>query len=165
MPAGRPTKYDPSFNERARKACSRFNATDQDLAELFDVSISSIKQWKNDYPLFSAAVKEGKDECDDRVEQSLYHRAMGYSHKAVKIFADPKSGAEKVVEYTERFPPDPTSMIFWLKNRRRAQWRDKHEVEATGADGKPLVPETDPVALGRALALALATAGKGAKGG
>jgi hypothetical protein len=29
-------------------------------------------------------------------------------------------------------PPDPTSMIFWLKNRRPESWRDKTEVEHSG---------------------------------
>jgi len=32
----------------------------------------------------------------------------------------------------EELPPDPTSMIFYLKNRRPDRWRDKQEVEHKG---------------------------------
>jgi hypothetical protein len=27
--------------------------------------------------------------------------------------------------YTEHYPPDTTAAIFWLKNRRRNEWRDR----------------------------------------
>jgi hypothetical protein len=38
----------------------------------------------------------------------------------------------KTVEYKEHVPPNPTSIIFWLKNRRPDRWRDKHDVETSG---------------------------------
>jgi hypothetical protein len=54
----------------------------------------------------------------------LYQRAVGYSYDAVKIFMP--AGAKKPIyaHYVEHVPPDPTSMIFWLKNRDPARWRD-----------------------------------------
>ena len=39
------------------------------------------------------------------------------------------------VPYTEHVPPDTTAMIFWLKNRRPEQWRDKREVVFGPLDG------------------------------
>ena len=81
-------------------------------------------------------MKEGKDHADAAVVESLYKRATGYSHKAVKILtvargANMGSDIEQV-PYIEKFPPDATSMIFWLKNRRPKEWRDKQEVEHSG---------------------------------
>lgn len=35
-------------------------------------------------------------------------------------------------------PADTTAAIFWLKNRRPKDWRDKQEHELTGKDGKPI---------------------------
>ena len=37
----------------------------------------------------------------------------------------------KTVEhkYTEYYPPDPTSMIWWLKNRRPDRWRDVQNID------------------------------------
>ncbi len=40
----------------------------------------------------------------------------------------------KVVE--KQLPPDPTSMIFWLKNRRPEEWRDKTDVDLNVVDIK-----------------------------
>jgi hypothetical protein len=47
----------------------------------------------------------------------LYERANGYSYDAVKIFMPAGSKQPIVVHYTEHLPPDPTSAMFWLKNR------------------------------------------------
>jgi hypothetical protein len=57
---------------------------------------------------------------------------MGCSIKSTKVFCD-KSGNVTEVPIVENFPPDPTSMIFWLKNRQPAKWRDKHDMEHSGA--------------------------------
>ncbi len=139
MPAsGRPTDFRDEFVAQARKQCAK-GATDQELAEFFDVSLSTIKNWKAKHPAFLAALKIGKAEADDRVEQSLYARAMGYSHPAVKIFMPSNADAPVYAPYVEHVAPDTTAMIFWLKNRRPELWRDKREHEMTGKDGGPIV--------------------------
>lgn len=74
---------------------------------------------------------------------------MGYTHDAVKIFADPKTGAEQIVQYKEHYPPDTVAAIFWLKNRQSKKWRDKQIVETTNTqrvimtdnDGEQINPE------------------------
>ena len=33
------------------------------------------------------------------------------------------------VPYVEHVPPDTTACIFWLKNRRREDWRDRVDIE------------------------------------
>lgn len=38
----------------------------------------------------------------------------------------------KVKEKVREVPGDTTAMIFWLKNRRPIQWRDKQQVEHSG---------------------------------
>jgi hypothetical protein len=89
------------------------------------------------------------------VAESLLHRAKGYSHDAVKIFNDRETGVTQV-PYIERYPPDTTAAIFWLKNRQPAIWRDKTETN------HKLVDDTDtPIALpelARRLAFLLTTA-------
>jgi hypothetical protein len=132
---GRPTKYDPSMCEHVRKYCL-LGATDEQLAELLEVAVSTIYEWKIEYPEFSEAIKSGKEVADAKVAESLFHRATGYSHKAVKIFND--GGKPLVVDYMEHYPPDATSMIFWLSNRRKDQWRQKQEI--SGPDGAAFMP-------------------------
>jgi hypothetical protein len=136
---GRPTAYKAEFVGQVAKLCN-LGATDEDLADFFNVSIRTIASWKVEHSEFLHALKAGKEAADDRVERSLYARATGYSYDAVKIFMP--AGAPKPVyaKYREHAPPDATSAIFWLKNRRRDEWRDKLDHEHTGKDGAALIP-------------------------
>ena len=136
-PGGRPPKYDPSFAEQARKLCN-LGATDAEIANFFEVSVRTIYSWKLQHDEFLQALKRGKDEYDDLVEKRLFSRAVGYSQDAVKIFMPAGADEPVYAPYTEHVPPDVTAAIFWLKNRRPDQWRDRKEL--TGADGTPLVP-------------------------
>lgn len=137
MPRGRPTKYDPSYAQQVKHLCL-LGATDRDIATAFGVDPSTVDNWKEKHPEFLRSLNEAKAEADAKVAQSLYRRALGFRHKAVKIFADPKTGAELIVPFVERYPPDTTAAIFWLKNRRPDLWRDRHEI--TGKDGAPVIP-------------------------
>ncbi len=121
---GAPTKYQPAYAEQARKLCL-LGYTDVQLADFFEVSESSIHKWKHDFPEFSESIKKGKDVADAEVAASLYQRALGYSHDAVKIIAS--QGVIYREDYIEHYPPDATSAIFWLKNRQSKSWRDKVE--------------------------------------
>jgi hypothetical protein len=150
---GRPSKFKPEMVEQARRL-SLLGATDREMAEFFQVAESTLNLWKLEHPEFSESLKLGKDAADDRVEKSLYRRALGYSHDAVKIFADPKTGAEQIVPFTEHYPPDTTAAIFWLKNRKPQEWRDRQEL--TGADGKDLIPDAlSEAEIARRIAFAL----------
>ena len=76
------------------------------------------------HPTFRASVNAGRRVADADMAESLFHRGRGYSHPAVKITVNPKTGEEFRSEYVEHYPPDTASAIFWLKNRRRDLWRD-----------------------------------------
>ena len=137
-PVGRPSRYTADHARQAYEL-ALLGLTDEQMAKVFSVDVRTIHAWKVDHPEFSHAINEGKDIADAQVVASLYKRATGYTHKAVKIFANPNTGAEQVIEYEERFPPETTACIFWLKNRQKANWRDKQDHEHSGADGGPIV--------------------------
>ncbi len=124
--AGRPTKYRPELDAEAERLCGE-GAIDTELAKTFEVDVTTIYEWKKTHPTFSQAIKRGKAIADDMVEQSLFKRALGYSHDAVKIMQ--YEGCPIEVEYIERYAPDPVACIFWLKNRRPEQWRDRQEIK------------------------------------
>ena len=153
---GRPSGY----NEVTAKTICRhvyklalLGATDKQVADFFSVSQNTIDNWKKEHPEFLGSLNKGKDEADARVAQSLYRRALGYSHKAVKIFN--QQGAIIEAPYIEHYPPDTTAGIFWLKNRQSGKWRDKTDHEHTGKDGAPLIPEVSDTDLARRLAFLL----------
>lgn len=130
----RPTKYKGEFATQAAKLCE-LGATDAQLADFFEVAVSTVNLWKVQHKEFSESIKVPKAMADERVEQSLFRRAMGYEHDEVDIRVIDK----KIIETPIRkyYPPDSVAMIFWLKNRKPAEWREK--VEHTGADGGPIV--------------------------
>jgi len=135
---GRPTSYQPEYAKQAEKLC-QLGATDEDLADFFEVSIRTISNWKVSQPEFLQALKGGKETADERVERSLYHKAVGYTHDAVKIFQH--QGTVIEAPYREHIAPDTTAAIFWLKNRRPDLWRDRQQHEHSGPDGKPVQVE------------------------
>jgi hypothetical protein len=135
MGAGRPSAYRSKYAGQAEKLC-RLGATDRELSDFFGVAENTIANWKAEYPEFLGSLKNGKARADAEVADKLFRRATGYEHEAVKIFND--GGKALVVPFTERYPPDPTSMIFWLKNRRPDLWRDTQRQELTGAGGGPI---------------------------
>ena len=135
MAGGRPSSYKPEYAEQAAKLCA-LGATDIELADFFEVDVRTIYRWKNEFEEFCQSIKIAASEADRRVERSLYERATGYSYPAVKIFQ--YEGTPVEVPYREHVPPDTTAMIFWLKNRRPKEWRDRREQEITGASGAPL---------------------------
>lgn len=126
----RPSKYKPEFAAQALKLC-RLGATDKELADFFEVNEDTVNEWKKVHAEFSESLKGGKALADAEVADKLYKRATGYEHEAVKIVANANTGQEHIVQYTERYPPDTTAAIFWLKNRRPDVWRDKTETKSS----------------------------------
>lgn len=127
---GRPPSYEPAFAAQAEKL-AKLGATDQELADFFEVDVRTVYRWKHGHDEFCQALKTGKDVADERVERSLYQRAIGYEQEEVKIFM-PGGAAEPVyAPFRAKIAPDTTAAIFWLKNRRSGNWRDKTEQHTT----------------------------------
>ncbi len=134
---GRPTDYEDSFAVQAEKLAA-LGATDQEVADFFEVDVRTVYRWKHDHNDFCQALKVGKETADERVERSLYQKAIGYEQDEVKIFM-PGGATEPVyAPFRAKIAPDTTAAIFWLKNRRSQQWRDVKAQEISGPDGGPV---------------------------
>ena len=127
---GRPSMYRPEYAEQAYKLCL-MGATDARLAAVFEVSVVTLNDWKKKHPDFLKSLKEGKEIADGNVAESLYRRALGYSHIEDDIRVI--NGEIVITPTTKHYPPDTAAATLWLKNRQAQLWRDK--VEHTGADG------------------------------
>lgn len=118
--------------------------TDEQIANNIGIRRETIYAWKKKYPNISNALKKGKEVVDREVESALYRKALGSKEtiqKAMKIkevlFDDvgrKVKESEKIVYVDEviNIPADTTAQIFWLKNRKPAEWRDKRDVEHSG---------------------------------
>lgn len=132
--AGQPTKYKDEYAKQAYKLCL-LGSTDEDMADFFEVSKSTINNWKHDYPEFLDSIKRGKISADANVASRLYKRAIGYEHDEDKIFNN--NGEPLIVPTTKHVQPDTTAAIFWLKNRQPKMWRDTQNIDHT-TNGKDL---------------------------
>ena len=126
----RPSKFKEEFISQAEKLC-KLGATDMEIADFFEVDVRTLYRWKGENALFCQSLKAGKSEADDRVERSLFARANGYEHDEVDIRVIDKQVVQTPIR--KYYPPDTVAAIFWLKNRRAAEWREKQEVEHSGS--------------------------------
>lgn len=114
---------------------ARNGLTDEQIAHNIGITTTTLYDWKKKYPQFAEAVKRGKEVVDIMVENALLKSALGYSYDEVvkeRIF-DYETETSKVVEVkrtTKEVAPNPTSLIFWLKNRQPEKWRDKKNIDA-----------------------------------
>src|ERR1700722_9158763 len=117
--AGRPSLYKPEFAEQAYGLCLA-GATNQELADGFDVGRSTIDNWLRKYPEFAQAVRSGRSLADGKVASGLYARAIGYNYEATRVLLH--RGEPVTVRHIVHRPPDVRACIFWLRNRRPQQW-------------------------------------------
>lgn len=159
MPAGRPTDYEPEYAEQAAKLCA-LGATDVEVADFFGVDVRTVYRWKHAHPEFCQSLNAGKEKADERVVNSLYQKAVGYTFESEKIFNH--QGTILRAPTREHVPPDTSAAIFWLKNRKPDDWRDKQEHEHAGKGGGPI--QTEDVGgydIARRIAMALSGGLKG----
>lgn len=79
---------------------ARDGLSQQQIADNLGIGLTTLKDYRKKSPTISAAIKKGREVSDYHVENALY-----------------KSAIEGNV----------TAMIFWLKNRKPNEWKDKKE--------------------------------------
>ena len=121
-PIGRPSK-SKSIDVELLKKLYLAGHTDFEIADFMEISPRSLYRYMIETPSFCQSIKAWKEEADNRVERSLYQRAMGYSHESEEIFC--AFGKVTRVKTIKHYPPSEVACIFWLKNRKPEQYRDK----------------------------------------
>lgn len=114
------SKYKPEYDELAFNYCS-LGADDVKLAEMFNVSKTTINNWKNVHPSFLDSLKRGKEDHDIRkVEKSLLNRALGYDWTEDK--QEDGTNGSKTTTVNKHVPADVAAIVFYLRNRNREKW-------------------------------------------
>lgn len=151
-PGGRPSSYKPEYCEVARKYCEA-GGTDHELADIFDVSVSTIKNWRAEHLEFLTACAIGKLNADNEVERSLYQNAKGYHRRVQKVMQF--QGVPFSVEQIEHVPGDVGAQKHWLANRKPDQWRLNADDGGKDKGALQAIGEMTMVELARRLALTL----------
>jgi hypothetical protein len=105
---------------------ARDGLIDEQIAHNIGITTKTLYEWKNKYGEISEALKKGKEVIDRQVENALLKRALGYAYDETTY----EDGVE-TKRVTKEVAPDTTAQIFWLKNRKPAEWRDKIEQQQT----------------------------------
>ena len=129
LPGGK-TSYSVAYPSIARKMMMN-GATTTEVASALQVSVPTLYKWMHKYDEFAAAFKLGGPIVDNRVEVSLYEKAVGYKWEEEVIskeYDENGEEVEKVTKVQKQIPPDNSAMFFFLKNRRPNKWKDKVEI-------------------------------------
>lgn len=132
---GAPTKYKAIYAKQARQLCL-LGCTDKELAEFFDVTVSTVSKWKVDNRRFSEALRGAKIGADGQVAESLYKRAVGFTvdeitYERISLNKEDlqdeniKVDVWKKKVVTKHIIPDVGAITMWLKNRQKEKWREK----------------------------------------
>ena len=103
---------------------ARDGLTEEQIAENMGICRDTLYEWKKQFSDISDTLKKGKEIIDRQVENALLKRALGYEYEEVSekyelgILTERKVTKKQVV-------PDTTAQIFWLKNRKPIDWKDK----------------------------------------
>ncbi len=134
---GRPNKYETHVKPYLDRipAWRRQGLTERQVAEKLGVSESSFCVYKNNYVELLEALKKGKEELVETLEESLYTRGMGGEYKEETVYVEEVGGItrkwKKVT--TRHVPPDTGALAFALKNLAPERWRDRKEQEVSMA--------------------------------
>lgn len=119
---------------------ARDGLTDEQIAGNMGVSRSTLNEWKKKHPDIQDSLKRGKEIVDRQVENALLKRALGYEYEEIKEKYEFGELSERTVT-KKQVVPDTTAQIFWLKNRKSKDWRDKQERLDNTAEDNDMVKQ------------------------
>ena len=133
--AGRPSKYESHVKPKLLliEAWARDGVIEAEICKNLDVGKDAFIEYKKLYPELTEALKNGREVIDTMVENALLKAAMGYEYNEEAV------GKDGVYDLRKYAHPNTTALIFWLKNRKPKQWRDKQEIEHSGETGVRIV--------------------------
>lgn len=102
---------------------ARNGLTDEQIAHNCGITVKTLYEWKNRYGEICEALKRGKEVIDLEVENALLKSALGFTYD--EVMTEESEGGIKKRVTKKMVLPNVTAQIFWLKNRKPEQWRDK----------------------------------------
>ena len=126
QPATRSAPYRQLFAHQAYILCQHHGYTDAQLAEVLDVSLTTLAAWKEKHASFREAIEKGQAEFDTEcVESALVRRATGFVRKTVTTKTGRRQGQKytETIEVREEVPGDVRAQELWLCSRNPERWQ------------------------------------------
>lgn len=125
---GRPSLKDNPEVVNKIKQLAQEGKIDKQISEIIGIKERTLNLWKEKDWEFYACLKENKQIANEMVEASAFKRALGFENTVHTEKTTNRGDVVQVAE-TTYYPPDPTSIIFFLKNRDPSKWKDRREEE------------------------------------
>lgn len=109
---------------------ARDGLSEEQIAKNMGITRPTLWDWKKKELNIFNALKKGREVADYEVENALFKRALGYTIQINEQKID-KDGCVHDTIRDMHVPADTTAQIYWLKNRKPKEWRDKVEQEIT----------------------------------
>lgn len=122
------------------EAWARDGLIDEQIAHNMGINRRTLSEWKKKYEPISHALKKGKEVVDAEVENALLKRALGYTIEIEEDKID-KDGCVHTLKKQVHIPGETLAQIFWLKNRKPKEWRDKVEVKNDDNNDNSVIKE------------------------
>ena len=106
-----------------------------EIAESLGIARKTLYEWIDKDPDLKEAIEAQEEANIDFTESKLFSRIEGYEHEDVHI--SNYQGTITETPLTKHYPPDPTSIIFYLKTRAKHRGYVERQ-EITGKDGSPI---------------------------
>lgn len=106
---------------------ARDGLTNDQIAKNMGITERTLYKWQRRDNQIRQVLNVGKDVADREVENALFKSALGYDYKEETVTND-----GRVVTVTKHQKANTTAQIFWLKNRKPTEWRDKRDVAHEG---------------------------------
>jgi transposase len=129
---------DPEYYNQMGGKYARDGLTDKEIGTKFGVTEQTINNWKNKHPKFKEELRQKKAFVDSKVEGSLLKSALGQTYEeTTQEIRDSETGRVTIVrKHKRQLAPNVTAIKFWLNNRDKEHWRDKHEIDHTSGGEK-----------------------------
>ncbi|MGK0466475.1 transposase [Clostridium sp.] len=111
------------------EAWCRDGLIEEQIAKNLGIGVSTLSKYKVEHIELVEALKKGKEVVDIEVENALKRRATGYSYIEYKTTTN-AAGIRTTTEITKEVAADTTAQIFWLKNRKPKEWRDRKDIDS-----------------------------------
>lgn len=151
------SKYERYVKPRLKeiKLWAEQGISQEEIAGKLKIACSTFREYRKKYEELEEVFILGDESAVESVENSLFKSAMGgivKVNKAFKVKRDyydeqgRKCSEERVVtaEEDEYVPPNPTSIIFFLKNKRPQLWNEKLTVAGNVDGGIEVIFENMP---------------------
>jgi hypothetical protein len=129
----KPTKWETHILPRLSEIQEWFeNGIPMDqIYKNLSIAPATWYEYVDKHPVLAELVKWGRAVTNISVENSLFKAATGYEYDEIKtVVEEDKNGKKRTrIEKVKRhMPPNPTAMVFWLKNRVPTDWNDRREI-------------------------------------